>query len=94
RGLAAELHAALSPEVVVACLEPLAEDVRAIGWDVPVSAPHLDSLIRTLGAYLCSRAPQLAVSGRTLAVRGRAVLVDAAASRGRCHRPRSPSFVS
>jgi uroporphyrinogen-III synthase len=76
RGLAAEVRAALSHEVAIACMEPPAQDVRAIGLDVPVSAPHTDALIHALGAYLCDRAPQLTVSGRKLAVRGRSVLVD------------------
>jgi uroporphyrinogen-III synthase len=71
RGLAAELVAALSGEVAVASIEPL-----DAGLDVVVSAPHTDALIRDLGAYLGERAPQLTVSGRRLAVRGRSVLVD------------------
>jgi uroporphyrinogen-III synthase len=71
RGLAAELRAALSAEVAVACIEPL-----TVGLDVAVSAPHTEGLIKDLGRYLGARAPQLTVSGRRLAVRGRSVLVD------------------
>lgn len=71
RGQAAELRAALSAEVAVAGIEPL-----TVPLDVAVSAPHTDALIRDLGAYLGARAPQLTVSGRRLAVRGRSVLVD------------------
>ncbi|WP_163506657.1 winged helix-turn-helix domain-containing protein [Fodinicola acaciae] len=70
RGLAAELHAALSAEVVVACIEPVA------GLEVAVSAPHTDALIKELGDFLAVRTPQLTVAGRRLAIRGRLVLVD------------------
>ncbi|MBP2476555.1 uroporphyrinogen-III synthase [Crossiella equi] len=78
RGRRRELVDALREEVLVACVGGItAAPLVAAG--IPVVSPErgrIGALARHLGAELAARAPRLRVAGRSLELRGQAVLVD------------------